>query len=113
MPLMTDYEAGDVVLVSFPFTDQSQAKARPAVVVSSAEFHKSRNDVVLIPITSTAPRDSLETPIKNWKIAGLLYESTAKPVIMTVIKSAIVKKRGRLSVDDLAAISNMLRRALI
>lgn len=109
---MTAYDAGDVVLVPFPFTDQTKTKTRPAVVVSSAEFHKSRNDVVLVPITSTAPRDTLDTPIKDWKAAGLLYESTAKPVIMTVIKSAIVETRGRLSADDMAAVSNMLRRAL-
>jgi mRNA interferase MazF len=28
------YSSGDVVLVPFPFTDQSGAKKRPAVVVS-------------------------------------------------------------------------------
>ena len=36
MPSMTAYNFGDVILVPFPFTDQSQAKQRPAVVVSSA-----------------------------------------------------------------------------
>jgi mRNA interferase MazF len=33
---MTAYEFGDVVLVPFPFTDQSTTKRRPAVVVSCA-----------------------------------------------------------------------------
>lgn len=32
---MTDYEFGDVVLIPFPFTDQTTAKKRPAVVVSA------------------------------------------------------------------------------
>ena len=32
MPSMTVYNFGDVILVPFPFTDQSQAKQRPAVV---------------------------------------------------------------------------------
>ncbi|MEH2305953.1 hypothetical protein [Nostoc sp.] len=32
---MTNYEFGDVVLVPFPFTDQTTTKKRPAVVVSS------------------------------------------------------------------------------
>ncbi len=31
---MTGFEFGDVVLVPFPFTDQSAAKKRPAVVIS-------------------------------------------------------------------------------
>ncbi len=37
MPLTTGYSFGDIVLVPFPFTDQSGIKKRPAVVVSSAE----------------------------------------------------------------------------
>jgi len=39
MPSMTAYSFGDVILVPFPFTDQSQAKQRPAVVVSSARYN--------------------------------------------------------------------------
>ena len=35
MPPTTSYSFGDIVLVSFPFTDQSAAKQRPAVVISS------------------------------------------------------------------------------
>jgi mRNA interferase MazF len=31
---MTAYNFGDVILVPFPFTDQSQAKQRPAVIVT-------------------------------------------------------------------------------
>jgi mRNA interferase MazF len=33
---MTAYSFGDVILVPFPFTDQSHAKQRPAVVVRAA-----------------------------------------------------------------------------
>lgn len=36
---MTSYKFGDVVLVPFPFTDQSASKKRPAVVVSSSAYH--------------------------------------------------------------------------
>ncbi len=34
-PRMISFEFGDVVLVPFPFTDQSTTKKRPAIVVSS------------------------------------------------------------------------------
>ena len=40
---MTVYSFGDIVLVPFPFTDQTDRKKRPAVVVSSAAYHKKRS----------------------------------------------------------------------
>ena len=49
---MTDYEFGDVVLVPFPFTDQTTTKKRPAVVVSSQAYHRTRADLILMAITS-------------------------------------------------------------
>jgi mRNA interferase MazF len=38
---MTNYEFADVVLVPFPFTDQTTTKKRPAIVVSSADYQTS------------------------------------------------------------------------
>ncbi|MCP9493236.1 MAG: hypothetical protein MSG64_02150 [Pyrinomonadaceae bacterium MAG19_C2-C3] len=42
MPPTTVYNFGDVVLVPFPFTDQSGAKKRPAAVVSSFAYNNAR-----------------------------------------------------------------------
>jgi mRNA-degrading endonuclease toxin of MazEF toxin-antitoxin module len=42
MPTTTGYEFGDVVLVPFPFTDQSTTKQRPAVIISSAAYQRER-----------------------------------------------------------------------
>lgn len=39
---MTAYNFGDVILVPFPFTDQTQSKQRPAVMVSAARYHAER-----------------------------------------------------------------------
>jgi len=46
------FDVGDVVLVPFPFTDQSGTKKRPAVNVSIAGDSTSRWDVVIMAITS-------------------------------------------------------------
>lgn len=46
MPSMTAYNFGDIILIRFPFTGQSQAKQRPAVIVSSARY-ELRNRRVL------------------------------------------------------------------
>jgi mRNA interferase MazF len=74
MPPTTSYRFGDVVLVPFPFTDQSAAKKRPAVIVSSGQYHAHRPDVVLMAITSQV-KPSLafgEVSITDWKKAGLI-----------------------------------------
>ena len=44
---MTGYDFGDVILVPFPFTDQSTSKRRPGVVVSSDAYqHPMANSEV-------------------------------------------------------------------
>ncbi len=52
MPPTTGYSFGDVVLVPFPFTDQSGTKKRPAVVISSVHYHTDRRDIVIMAITN-------------------------------------------------------------
>lgn len=49
---MTDFKFGDIVLVPFPFTDQSAAKKRPAVVISSEAYHQQRPDLIIMAVTS-------------------------------------------------------------
>ncbi len=48
MPNTTSFDFADVVLVPFPFADQSTTKKRPAVVVSSSAYHRQRPDLILL-----------------------------------------------------------------
>ena len=48
MAATSRFSFGDVVLVPFPFTDQSGTKNRPAVVVSSSGYNANRPDIVII-----------------------------------------------------------------
>lgn len=49
------YDFGDVVLVPFPFTNQTASKQRLAVVVSTKTYNSAKPDVILMPITSQVP----------------------------------------------------------
>jgi mRNA interferase MazF len=85
---MTSYNFGDIVLVPFPFTDQTGKKKRPAVVVSSAIYNTTRLDLILMAITSqikTAPIVG-EVAVAEWQTAGLLKASVIKPVLTTIEK---------------------------
>ena len=44
---MTRYNKGDVILVPFPFSDQTTAKKRPAVIVSSDTYNNISQDIVI------------------------------------------------------------------
>jgi len=114
MPPTTSYSFGDIVLVSFPFTDRSAAKKRPAVVVSSPAYNESRQDLIIMAVT-TQMRSSTtfgEVQVGNWQAAGLLKPSSIKPVIATVEHTLVIKRLGRLKEPDQqalrAAIANIV-----
>ena len=46
-PHMTSFECGDVILVPFPFTDQSNRKQRPAIIVSTSAYNTERPDLII------------------------------------------------------------------
>ena len=52
MQNMTTYNFGDVLLVPFPFTDQTTTKKRPTIVISSDSYNHSKLDLLLIAVTS-------------------------------------------------------------
>lgn len=111
---MSNYAFGDVLLVPFPFTNQSGVKKRPAVVVSSNAYNASRPDVLIMAITSQlhAGRDFAAFPITGWQAAGLLKPSLVKPVITTLEQTQIIRRMGCLSPDDLALLRQMLRKMI-
>src|SRR5262245_53077717 len=103
---MTGCEFGDVILVPFPFTDQTTSKKRPAVVVSSAAYHRARIDLIVMPITSQVRSTTAfgEVSVQDWKAAGLLKPGVVKPVITTIERSLVLKKLGRLKDNEQAAL---------
>ena len=114
MPTTIDCEFGDVVLVPFPFTDQTATKKRPAVVVSSDAYHRDRPDVILMAVTSQArPAAGLgEVAVQHWKQAGLLKPSVLKPLLATVQRGLVIRKLGRLEAQDRDALRRGLTKIL-
>jgi hypothetical protein len=51
-PSTISYRRGDIVLVSFPFTDLTFAKRRPALGVSPDILNEINEDLILLAITS-------------------------------------------------------------
>ena len=111
---MTDFNFGDIVLVPFPFTDQSAAKKRPAVVISSAAYHQQRPDLIIMAITSQvkSAQSVGETFVQDWQGAGLLKPSAIKPVITTIERGLIINQLGQLKGNDQTALRTSMDQIL-
>lgn len=110
-PSMTIYNRGDVVLVPFPFSNQSAAKKRPAVVISSDKHNRFSSDVIIMAITSKTDKinTSAEYVIMDWEKAGLLKPSLMKPAVSTIEQKLIIRKLGALSPNDILLLANVLK----
>ena len=109
-----EFSFGDVVLVPFPFTDQSAVKRRPAVVVSSGAYNARRRDIVIMAITSQV-REPLafgETPMSDWQRAGLVKVSVIKPVFATIEQGLVIRALGTLSAAGATTLRASISRLL-
>lgn len=90
---------GDVVLIAFPFTDQTATKRRPAVVVSSQAYNLAKPDLILMPVTSQLRSEAAlgDVWLEDWRAAGLLKPSAVKPVVATLEQSLVLRRLGALS----------------
>lgn len=114
MGFESGYTFGEVILVPFPFTNQAGGKKRPAVIISSAAYHASRPDLLILAITSQThtATDFASFAITNWQAAGLLKPSIAKPVLTTIEQTLVIRSMGHLSTPDLQSLRLMLAKIL-
>ena len=107
------YSFGEVVLVDFPFSSNLGIKKRPAVIISKTDFNNSREDIILVAITSKVDDLTIgEALLINWKEAGLVKPSAFKSVIFTVEKQFIDKTIGELTKTDKEILSDCLKQVL-
>lgn len=110
---MTNYKRGDIVLVDFGFSEGTGTKKRPALIISSDSYHKSRQEVIVAAITSNIKRALFgNTEIDKWKEAELLYPSSATGIIRTIKASVIIRKLGTLSKQDFQKAQKNLEKAI-
>jgi mRNA interferase MazF len=92
---LAKFVKGDVVVVPFPFSDLTQAKRRPALVIADLEG----DDVILCQITSQAVSDRYAVSITDgdFLTGGLKQQSNARPNrIFTADSHIILYKTGAL-----------------
>lgn len=106
-------ERGDVVLLEFPYTNRRQKKKRPALVLSTAQYHDDREEVVLAAISSNlAWHRHGDTELAYWKEAGLGLPSIVTALVQTMTRKLILRTLGRLEDSDLRHVEVNLAAAL-
>ena len=99
----------DVLVIPFPFTDSAAVKRRPALVLSAEQFQDRIGHLVMAMITSRENRGwPLDTEVADLKTAGLPHPSVVRMKIFTLDERFVVKKLGRLSPSDCAAVRRSL-----
>ncbi|MCR4369275.1 MAG: type II toxin-antitoxin system PemK/MazF family toxin [archaeon] len=94
-------EQRDLLLVPFPFSDQSGKKVRPVVVISNKEFNAHSEDLVVVGITTNTSKGKYTLGLATSDLEeGKLYAKCAiKTENMLKIDRQlfIVKKIGKIS----------------
>ncbi len=111
---MTIYERGDIILVEFIFAAGDGSKRRPALVISSNDYNKNRQELIIAAITSNIDRKFIgETVLKDWKETGLLYPSIVTAIIQTIKASMAERRLGHITEHDLKVVDKNLKEALV
>jgi mRNA interferase MazF len=101
---MAKFVKGDVVVIPFPFSDLSQAKRRPALVLAGL----SGEDIILCQITSRNTRDSYSIPLldSDFHSGSLKVPSNIRPNrIFTADQSIVLYTIGHIDDKNLKQLS--------
>lgn len=108
------FNAFDVVVVPFPFTDRDATKRRPALVISGAIFNQQHNQLVLGMITTTTDNTwPSDVSLLHWQETGLKIACRFRMKLFTLDQNLILKTVGQLSIQDAKSIREILGRYLM
>jgi len=112
----TQFKQRDIVLVSFPYTDFSSAKKRPAVIISRSHFNVTHADVICCAITSN-PKEygsSINLSNQDLVVGAIRFDSRIKPTkLFTLSQGNILRKIAIISNEKCREILAVLNDAII
>lgn len=96
------YSQRDIIFIPFPYSDLSDAKKRPALIVSNKTHNNINDDVICCAITKS-PRNfpnSVEIEQSDLEKGTLYFKSRVKPSkIFTISKDKIIQVFGKLNIN--------------
>jgi len=103
---MTTYQAGELVLVAFPYTSGVGGKVRAALVVLDA----GDADRVVARVTTQRYQSPNDVTLTDWQAAGLRAPSVIRlHKLATVEKTTVRRQLGTLQPADRQQVSSVMR----
>lgn len=98
------YKQGEIVLIPVPFSDLSNRKQRPVLVISSDSYNKVTNDMVVVGVTSQLKNLDYAVVIESTDlITGKLKVTSVirADKVYTLSKNIVRKKFGQVNTEVL------------
>ena len=104
---MPNFSKNEIILVRYPFSDLTNFKVRPAIVVNAP--HVSR-DLFIVALTSkTQSLLSGEFVLSEWQNSGLNVVTAIKRGVFTIHEKLVLKRVGELDGTDATDLEKSLR----
>ena len=104
---MPNFLKNEIVLVRYLFSDLTNSKVRPAVIVNAAHISK---DLFVVALTSeTQSLLAGEFVLFEWRNAGLNVATAFKRGVFTIHEKLILKTVGKLAKADAERLDKSLR----
>ncbi|MEG4506901.1 type II toxin-antitoxin system PemK/MazF family toxin [Microcoleus sp. F6_B4] len=100
---MTTINPGDFWVANIPFTNGTDYKKRPILLL-----WLDGEDVVAAAVTSAKPRSQTDVFLNDWSVSGLRVASTVRLSRLDCLeKSLLLGKIGQISQADAAAVKQV------
>ena len=112
---MKDMRQRNIILVPFPFSDQSGQKVRPALILSNDKYNSTSDDVLVCAVTTNIKPSEYTVLIgQNDLESGVLYEKSAIKAesLLKIQKSLILKTIATVNMQTLTRATDAIKELL-
>lgn len=103
------FQFGEIVLLAFPYTDNSAIKKRPALVL----LDTGDGDLLVARVTTQSFPSPHEITLQDWEAAGLLTPSFVKANKLATLRTSLVEQKlGKLSEADSTSVREKIHAML-
>jgi mRNA interferase MazF len=103
------FDAGEVAIVPFPFSDIAVAKPRPALALSSRDANEAGATIFAMITTAGRSHWASDIALADVAAAGLSAASLVRLKLFTLDNRLVARTVGALSSRDRAAVRRMLK----